>query len=357
MKWTLAPAARFTEFAPQWQALHAASGASALLAVDFVAPLVAEFADARVLLACCTRNGATLAMALVKPGGRGAWSTFQPAQAPLGLWLQQPDLDPALLADALLPALPGFALVLGLTQMDPSLTPRPRDGGRIRTQDYIDTARVAIAGSFDDYWNTRGKNLRANLKKQRARLEKDGVPLRLQVSRAPEEMAQAVVDYGALESSGWKAGCGTAVAASNAQGRYYRAMLEAFCRRGAGSVYRYWFGAQLVAMDLCIEDRDHIVILKTSYDETVPKSLSPALLMREEASRRLFDEGRFARIEFYGRVMEWHLRWTDDVRTMYHVNYYRWPGLARLHALLARRREKAVAADAQTKEASCNSTK
>jgi len=361
MKWTLLPAERFPECAAQWQALHAASGASALLAVDFVAPLVAEFADRRVLLACCNKDGATVAMALVTPGGRGAWSTFQPAQAPLGLWLQQPGIALAPLADSLLAALPGFALVLGLTQMDPALMPRPADAGRIRTRDYIDTARVTVAGSFADYWNARGKNLRANLKKQRARLEKDGVALRLQVSRAPEEMAAAVADYGRLESSGWKAGCGTAVDAANAQGRYYRAMLEAFCRRGAGSVYRYWFGGQLVAMDLCIEDRDCIVILKTSYDEAVPKSLSPALLMREEACRQLFDEGRFARIEFYGRVMEWHLRWTEDVRTMYHVNYYRWPGLARLHALLARRGKgggnPAPAADAQTKEASCNSTK
>jgi CelD/BcsL family acetyltransferase involved in cellulose biosynthesis len=356
MKWTLVPAARFPDFAPQWQALHEESRASALLAVDFVAPLVAEFADKRVLLACCTHDGATVAMALVQPGGRGAWSTFPPAQAPLGLWLQQPDMLLPPLADSLLAALPGFALVLGLTQLDPALTPRPPDAGRIRTRDYIDTAHVDIAGSFEDYWNTRGKNLRANLKKQRARLEKDGVALRLQISRAPEEMAEAVRDYGRLESSGWKAGCGTAVDAGNAQGRYYRAMLEAFCRRGAGSVYRYWFGEQLVAMDLCIEDRDSIVILKTSYDETVPKSLSPALLMREEACRQLFEAGRFARIEFYGRVMEWHLRWTEDVRTMYHVNYYRWPGLARLHALLAGRASTRAAA-AQTKEASCNSTK
>jgi hypothetical protein len=43
--------------------------------------------------------------------------------------------------------------------------------------------------------------------------------------------------------------------------------------------------------------------------------------------------------------MEWHLRWTDEVRTMYHVNYYRWPGLRRLHAMLesrARSRQAAV---------------
>jgi len=66
----------------------------------------------------------------------------------------------------------------------------------------------------------------------------------------------------------------------------------------------------------------------------VPANLSPTLLMREEACRSLFEGGRFKRLEFYGRVMEWHTRWTEEVRTMYHVNYYRWPGLARLHALL-----------------------
>jgi hypothetical protein len=63
--------------------------------------------------------------------------------------------------------------------------------------------------------------------------------------------------------------------------------------------------------------------------------------MREEACRRLFEEGRIRRIEFYGKVMEWHTRWTDEVRTMYHLNYYRWPVLGYLHAL--RRRGSAVA--------------
>lgn len=25
--------------------------------------------------------------------------------------------------------------------------------------------------------------------------------------------------------------------------------------------------------------------------------------------------------------MEWHTRWTEEMRTLYHVNYYRWPSL------------------------------
>jgi len=337
MNWTLHPAGGVAAFAERWRRLHADSAASPMLDWDFVAPLLAEFGTGTELLACCERGGQVLAMTILVPAGRGAWATFQPAQAPLGLWLQRPEqaLDPLL--RGLIRALPGLPLVLGLTQMDPLLTPRPADRGGIRTLDYIDTAHVEVAGGFDAYWNARGKNLRSNLKKQRNRLEREGIAPRLQVSRAPQDVAQAVADYGRLESSGWKAGCGTAVHAGNAQGRYYRAMLEAFCRRGQGRIYRYWFGEQLVAMDLCIGSGDALIVLKTSYDESVPSSLSPTLLMREEATRSLFDEGRVRRIEFYGRVMEWHLRWTERVRTMYHVNYYRWPGLARLHALLEAR--------------------
>lgn len=331
MKWTLHPAARLVDFARQWQDLHRAAAASPLLAFDFVAPLLDAFGDGRERLAICEHGGAVVAMAIVVPSRRGAWATFQPAQAPVGLWLQQPGLDLQALLAGLLRALPGLPLIFGLMQMDPALAPRPPDSACLSTLDYIDTARVTLAGSFEDYWQARGKNLRSNLKKQRAKLDKDGVALSLRVSREPADMAQAVADYARLESSGWKEGCGTAVHADDAQGRYYRAMLEALCRRGAGRVYRYYFDERLVAMDLCIEDEHIIVVLKTAYDESVPKQFSPTLLMREEATRALFEEGRLGRIEFYGRVMEWHLRWTEEVRTMYHVNYYRWPGLRRLH--------------------------
>jgi hypothetical protein len=164
------------------------------------------------------------------------------------------------------------------------------------------------------------------------------VATRLQATRDVAGVLDAIADYGRLEGAGWKARGGSAVSLDNAQGRFYRDMLEGFCRRGAGCIYRYWLGDRLAAMDLCIEHGDTVVVLKTAYDESLPSSLSPALLMREEACRALFAEGRFARIEFYGKVMEWHTRWTDEVRTLYHVNHYRWPALRRLHTLLQARR-------------------
>jgi CelD/BcsL family acetyltransferase involved in cellulose biosynthesis len=352
MNWTLAPAAdraARAAFAARWQALHAAAGASLLLSWDFVAPLLDEFGAGNELLAWCERDGRTVALTIAVPAGRGAWATFQPAQAPLGLWLQAPALPLEPLLQGLLQALPGLPLAFSLMQMDPWLMPRPADASRTGTLDYIATAHVDIVSGFDAYWQARGKNLRNNLKKQRNRLEREGVAARLEVIEAPEAMAGAVADYGRLEQSGWKAGQGTAVGADDAQGRYYRAMLEAFARRGHGRVYRYWLGDRLAAMDLCIDDGDTLVVLKTSYDEAAAANLSPTLLMREEAMRRLFEDGRLRRIEFYGRVMGWHLRWTEQVRTMYHVNYYRWPALRRLHAF-ARARAQAQASDVPATE-------
>ncbi len=331
MSWRLYALAQLPDWSERWQQLHVASGASPLLHIDFVQPLASAFATGSELLAVYEVVGSPQAMTIVVPGGRGAWSTFQPPQAPLGIWLQHPDLALAPLLDALLRALPGCALMLGLTQRDPLLAARPAANGRLATLDYIDTASITLDGPFEHYWSLRGKNLRSNLKKQRARLERDGVVTRLECLRDPALVAAAVNDYGTLESAGWKAGAGSAVHSDNAQGRFYRAMLERFCRRNCASIYRYWFGQQLVAMDLCIEDGETIVVLKTSYDESVTAGLSPTLLMREQVCRALFDEARLRRIEFYGKVMDWHLRWTEQIRTLYHLNYYRWALVARLH--------------------------
>lgn len=337
MQWTLVPATDFAAHAETWRRLNDASLRSPLLALEFVQPLLAEFGTGKELLATCTSEGDVIAMTIMSPRRKGAWETFQPSQAPIGLWLQRADLGLQPLLEALTAKLPGLPLVLGVKQVDPWLVPRPDASASLQTVDYINTARISIRGTFDEYWAARGKNLRANLKKQRARLLKEGIAVRMETSRAPEAMAQAVADFGRLESAGWKAQGGTAIHPDNAQGRFYRSMLEGFCRRGAASVIRYWFDQQLVAMDINIEGHGCVVVLKTTYDESVPSQYSPAFLMREESCQQLFAEHKFDTLEFYGKVMEWHTRWTDEVRTLYHVNSYRWPFLLQLHTILKNR--------------------
>lgn len=337
MSWQIYPASALAQFVPEWDRLNAEGPASPLLSSAFVTPLLRHFGTGKEVLACLMAGNRATAMLLLKPHGRGVWETFQPSQAPLGVGVRGPGLDwPECLA-ALLPALPGMTTLVGITQQDPDLEARPADGARQTTIDYIRTARITITGSFDTYWSGRGKNLRQNLKKQRNRLEKDAVATRLEIITDAADVAQAVADYGRLESAGWKAKGGTAVHANNAQGRFYCEMLENFCRQGRGRIYRYWYDAQLAAMDLCVEGDDSIIVLKTTYDEQVARTTSPALLMRQEAVALLFAQAHLRRIEFYGKVLDWHMRWTDEIRTMYHVNVYRWRGLLLLRRLLSRR--------------------
>jgi hypothetical protein len=127
------------------------------------------------------------------------------------------------------------------------------------------------------------------------------------------------------------------VSPDNSQGRYYAEMLKRLSLRGESRIYRYWYNEKLVAMDLCIQRDETLVILKTAYDES-QKTSSPALLMRQESLKHIFDEGKIKQIEFYGRIMDWHRKWTEAVKTMYHVNCYRWPLVSKLLGILMRLR-------------------
>lgn len=326
IRWKLRPAGELPAARDQWQALNRVAAGNPALDVEFVWPLIEHFGDGRELLAIASSGDEPLAMAILRRTAPGRWQTFQPSQMPVGPWLQRPGIDPAELVRGLFTALPGFPLLLGVTQLDPDILPRPSSTPSVGTLDYIQTARITVRGSFDAYWEARGKNLKHNMKRQRARLEKDGVKTRLDVLTDRADMEHAVAEYARLENAGWKAAELTAVAPDNAQGRFYRAMLERFAADGRTRVYQYRFNDRIVAMDLCIISGGTLIILKTTYDET-HKALSPAFLMREEAFRGLFARKEVDRIEFYGRVMEWHTRWTDEVRSMYHVNYYRWPAI------------------------------
>ncbi len=327
----------FPDHQEAWQALNLKGPNSPLLEPSFLLPLLKEFGTGHEIL--CVYGGATpSAMALLSPKGKGVWETFQPSQAPLGPWLEDKGVDTRQVLKALFETLPGFPLVLGITQQDPDIYSRPAADGLLGTVDYIDTARISIRGSFEDYWSGRGKNLRHNMKKQRAQLDREGIVTRLEVLSDPDEVSAGVADYGRLESAGWKSEGETAVHPDNAQGRFYRSMLENFCRLRRGRIYRYWFNDRIAAMDLCIEGNGALIILKTTYDEQVANGTSPAFLMRQEIFSGLFDDPQSGinRIEFYGKVMDWHKRWSEEIRTLYHVNGYRWPVVPWLHSLKKR---------------------
>lgn len=328
MTWTIRPIAQFANFASQWDGLVRSRPGTPFLETAFLQPLIDNFASGEEQLCLYYANDQLRAAAIIHRARKGMWQTFQPSQLPLGAWISDSSVDLASSCSELMPLLPGLTLGIGVTQLDPQIQIRPENTPKVRTQDYIQTAWVDVEDGFEAYWETRGKNLKQNTRKQRNKLQAEGTETRIECLKNPEDMQDAIANYGNLESAGWKTADGTAIHPDNAQGKFYQGMLENFCRLGQARIYRYWFGDKVVAMDLCIHDEKVIVILKTTYDESY-KTVSPSTLMRQAEFQQLFDEHKFERIEFYGKVMEWHTRWTEKTRTLYHANVYR-------HALILR---------------------
>ncbi|MDH5665133.1 MAG: GNAT family N-acetyltransferase [Nitrosopumilus sp.] len=332
MKWSLLPVNEYNKYREQWDALNASNSNSLLLDSDFVIPLIDNFSSGKEILAIARKNDLVVAMFILIKKHTGVWESFQPSQAPVSMSVYNPELLDETL-QSLCKTLKGITLMLGITQLDPDMYSRPAPSKRLTTMDYIQTSRISVSGSFEEYWKKRGKNLRQNMNKQRNRLNKNGIKTKLELITDPDRMADAIIDYGNLESSGWKLDLGTAVNIENQQGIFYRQIMERFARKGQATVYKYWYGNDNAAMDICIHNAETIIILKTTYNEEF-KSSSPAMLMRQESFEAIFENKTYQKIEFYGKVMEWHKRWTDEIRTMYHLNFYCSPLASFLYKLL-----------------------
>lgn len=343
IRWELTPIADFDRHVADWNRLAQAVPSSPFLASAFLRPLLAHFGTGNEMLACAQAGDVAVGYAILVPAGLGRWNTFQPSQLPVGPIVLAEGVPLQRAVARLGAALPATWLALGLTQLDAKVHAMPTPDEATVLSPYIQTAWVEVEGTFESYWESRGKNLRQNMRKQRRKLAEESITTRMDVLKDPAAVAAAIAEYGILESAGWKAGGGTAIHPDNAQGKFYREMLENFCAAGRGRIYRYSFNDQPVAFDLCIENADTLVVLKTAYDERIDKAFSPSTLMREEAFQDIWADGRIRRVEFFGKIMDWHKRWTDNGRDLYHLTRFRWSWIK---ALKNRAREHAASDNA-----------
>ncbi|MCS6946183.1 MAG: hypothetical protein NZM12_01055, partial [Steroidobacteraceae bacterium] len=209
----------------EWDQIVSAHGYPPFLQAAFLLRAIQVFPCPRGLLMLGRRDGTLRVGAIVVPAGLGRWATYQPAQLPLGACILASGLNWTNVLPQMAAVLPGPALQLSVMQQDPQFVRRPVDTGCICSFDYVPTAWIDVRGSYADFWQARGKNLRQNLPKQRRKIEKQIGQLAFEYVSDQREIIVAFEQFAALESEGWKSTNGTAVSVDNLQGNFYRAVL------------------------------------------------------------------------------------------------------------------------------------
>lgn len=318
---------------PLWLALLKPIDNHLLLDPTCIITAMRSFPAKSLIIAVAAIDERPIAAGVFVHRGFGIWSTFQPSQLPLGAWLSNAPEQLEFLLQSLSRKLPGVVLKISLTQQDPAIAARPTESAQLDTLDYITTAKMTLNQTFADYWASRSKNTRQNINKINNRLQNDGVQTWFDTVHSAQQLVDGVAAYANIEQNSWKNAGGTAITADDSQCKFYQQWLSSLGPDNA----EVWFMQTAdgpIAADLCIKRDQTLIILKTTYLEQWAK-YSPAFLLHVRGIEHCIDAG-IKNIEFYGPAMDWHRKLTDELRVMYHVNFYRFSFLKQIKKLLLR---------------------
>lgn len=317
-KWRRFPFNDTEQFWSQWDHLNGLYNQSnPMLDSVFVRALVKYFPEDIEVLSC-QQSDELIALLLVQKNRWGITQVFAPSQARIALCL----IPSTVKLPALLSALRWRHLRLDCLFIDPLFQRSMLDSLSFSDATVSSiNMDVSIEGSFEQYWSERSKSLRKGFKRYLNKIDDKFDHFQFRVIDQQSAVKQAVVDYGVLESSGWKSKRGTALHPSNTQGRFYQEIMADFSAIGQAIVFEIRLGDQLVASRLCIFNADRMIILKTTYDERLKEYAFGRVLLYKLIAY-LFEKKITKRLDFYTNATQDQLRWATEQRTQYHVSLY-----------------------------------
>ncbi|MDR1996240.1 GNAT family N-acetyltransferase [Azonexus sp.] len=321
MSWEFLPATTtFANHAADWDRLNnALYDGYPYFDSRFVGPLLKYFAKGSERLCLYREQGVVRGALILQPYGQGRWVIFRPVQAPV---------TPILVADAtllqsLLKALPGFAWCIEFHAVDPRYAPSfAQVRGQIVISPHASTVDVVPGNGFDVYWQQRPKNLPSNISRYSNRPEREVGTFVLSSWREQEDIADSMARFGELESAGWKEVAGTAVSMGSLQGSFYAEVLTRFAATGQAEVYEMAIAGQLAASCLLIDNARMLVILKTTYDETLSQFAPGQLLLYQLLERELAEQPQRV-VKFYANATRDQAEWSAFGCAVHSVQLFR----------------------------------
>jgi CelD/BcsL family acetyltransferase involved in cellulose biosynthesis len=298
----------FAKFSDDWDRLNSQLYKShPFFDSRFVGPLLEYFADGKEQLCIYRTDGIVSGALILQAKGSGRWSLFRPPQIQASAVL----LGDSRLLESLFKALPDFAWTIELHAIDPRYSPDFLSQSRHQVAHFhARTIGIHPDISFSEYWAQRSNKLKANIRRYSLRSENEfGTPI-LSKSSGPAQMNAGVKRFGELESAGWKGKAGTAVSMDNRQGEFYSAVLGRFALSNQAAIYELHIADQLAASRLVISNDQMLVLLKTTYDESLAR-VAPGRILLYRMIQEQLDSPSNRTIEFYTNATHDQKEWAS----------------------------------------------
>jgi CelD/BcsL family acetyltransferase involved in cellulose biosynthesis len=170
---------------------------------------------------------------------------------------------------------------------------------------------VSTAGGWDAYRAQRSRKFLKEVARLRRRLAEHGA-VEFDVHSTVAGVDAALDEFVALESSGWKAREGTAIASREASGRFYRNLARWAAERGWLRLAFLRLDGRAIAAELDIACAGALYSLKSGFEPEY-RAFGPGQLLTHDCVKLAFDDG-LASYEFLGTDEPYKMSWTASTR-------------------------------------------
>ncbi len=195
--------------------------------------------------------------------------------------------------------------------------------GAVVSRVELTSPRIDLTGSWDTFLERVPSRRRSEIRRRERRLSETG-SLGLVVFEGEGDLNEHLSEFLRIESSGWKADQGTAIASRGESLRFYQSLAEWARDQGWLRIATLRLDGTTIAADLSLETDDSHYLLKTGFAPEF-RRFGPGQLLRMKMIERCFNSG-ISSYEFMGTDEgghnDWKSDWADDALELIRLVLY-----------------------------------
>ena len=192
-------------------------------------------------------------------------------------------------------------------------------GALVRTEPGGGVTVADLPGDRDTWWANAPKNLRATIRKRRAKARRRGELVVTTATSVPD-VAAAFDRFVAMESMSWKAASGYTLAQQPAVSDGLRSFVTAAAPFQRARIRILHVGELEAAFQVEAVVGSTLFMLKTAYDESIAE-LSPGQLLMAEIVETACDDPAIDRLD-YCVAQPWQQHWGMRLEPTYEVDVF-----------------------------------